>query len=89
MAILYADEVDLRDVKPARMRAHLACIVGLPDGAGLVVHVGANRAEPEVCRLLAEHAHRLDIAVYGRNEHTCGRWRSLILEPDVLLEKTS
>ena len=88
MTIWYVVEVDLTNVPPERMRTHLAGIGQIPDGAGLVIHVGPMRAEPGVCRLLAEHADRLDITVCGRNENTCRRWRELVTEPDVLVGRS-
>jgi hypothetical protein len=57
---------DLTDSAPDRWRNRLASLPVVPDGARAVVVVGALAVEPEVARLLAEHAHRLVVDVWGQ-----------------------
>jgi hypothetical protein len=57
--------VDLASADRDRMRNRLSTLPDCPDGARVVVQVGAIAPEPEATRLLAEHERRLVIDIHG------------------------
>lgn len=57
--------IDLTTVKPERMKARLYGLAGMPDGARVVVYVGALVPEPEAVWLIREHEPRLHVTVTG------------------------
>lgn len=57
--------LDLTTAKRDAMRHRLSTLPEVPDGARLVVQVGASAPEPEAVRLLAEHEKRLLIDLHG------------------------
>jgi hypothetical protein len=56
---------DLRDAARERMRNRLFSLPEVPNGARVVVQVGALAPEPEAIRLLAEHESRLLLDIQG------------------------
>jgi hypothetical protein len=68
---------DLTPVPPDRWRHRLSSLRLVPPGARVVVVVGALAVEPEAARLLAEHAGRVSIEVWGEPTNV-QRWHSAI-----------
>jgi hypothetical protein len=69
--------LDLATAKRDKMRHRLSSLVEIPDGARVVVSVGATAPEPEAVRLLAEHSDRLVVDVQG-TAYAVRRWIAVL-----------
>lgn len=60
-----------------KMRHRLSTLPEVPDGARVVVEVGATAPEPEAVRLLVEHEQRLLLDVHG-TVYAVRRWTAAL-----------
>lgn len=69
--------LDVATARRDKMRYRLSALPEVPDGARVIVEVGATAPEPEVVRLLAEHGDRVMVDVHG-TAYAVRRWVSAL-----------